>query len=103
MTPLENPLYVPLQEVVVSRLLALRRTPDESLSHVIDRLIDGPLVIAYKKPIEPKKQNGVKPKYSKYQLLILGEIFPVDTYREALAVCLNMVADRDPDILEKVA
>jgi len=103
MTPLENPLYIPLQEVVVSRLLALRRTPDESLSHVVDRLIDGPLYTAHKKPIEPIKQSQAKPKYSKYQLLILGELFPVSTYREALATCLNTVADLDPGMLEKVA
>lgn len=103
MTSIETSLYIPLQEIVVSRLMALRSTPDEPLSLVIERLIGEPEDIIEIKLTANIKPNGEKSVFSKYKLFILGEIYPVNTYREALITCLNIIVDLDPGILEKVA
>jgi len=96
-------IYVPVQETTTYQLIALRQCEDEALSDVIGRLIDMPSSPTNSKSApQSNSNNSCRQTRLKYRLHILGENISANTCPKILVKCLNLLADLDPAILEKI-
>ena len=99
MTATSTSILVPLSEETVSRLMGKRCEPSECLSDIIDRLTASN--DSQSRRIESDRYEPGSGR-TRYTVLVLGEILPVSTLVEALAKVLNMLADLDPEFLERL-
>lgn len=92
-------VLVALSEDTISRLIRLRRLPNEPLADIVGRL-------ATSNDLDPEKRDESVRKPSsgrgRYIVRVLGESFTADTLAETLSNTFNALADLDSDILERL-
>ena len=99
MSTTHGAVLVSLSEEVVSRLLELRRSPNERLVDVVERLTGSGVLI----PAPPERAMAEPCCASgRYIIRILGEVIMVDTLAEALSRALNVLADLDSGFLSQL-
>lgn len=91
-------LYVAITENVASRLMRLREFHEEPISSVIERLTRHEIIRPHNTPATKPSLTSLSAQ--KYTLTILGEAFPVSSYGAALAKCLEIISDIEPNMLK---
>ena len=98
-------MLVCLSEATVARLMALRAGPDEPIDGTIARLAGRPLVTRRAEPTAPSRKNrpAVVTRRAKHAAEVLGERIEAPTLSLLFAAVVDMVAELDPVVLERLA
>lgn len=98
-------MLVRLSEKTVARLMALRAGPDEAMDRVVARLAARPPITPHAESTAPSRK--IRPVAvtvrGKRAAEVLGERIEAPTFGLLFAAIVDMVAELDPTVLERLA
>ncbi len=89
-----GPIYIPIQETTIARLISQKRTPDEAIEKVIDRLCERPARLQ----APPKTQVR-----SKYVIVFLGQEVTAETLSKVFAEFIDVLGEAFPEVLDNLS